>query len=213
MVKCAHRDNASYMSSKAITGIILLALIIAGLIGLFVWRDTDPSSLSALGTSTDMSMGDDSAETRAVATSSQPYRVTKTDSGAPMFQSNEYQFAFQYPKNYTVSAFDDRGGHMVMVKSPKGEDAIQIFITSWDEPADALTPKRIKQDLPDLTIREPKKMSMSGDNYALTFVGESESFGTTREVWFVHNDHLYQVIAPVKAQSLLSDVLETWRNQ
>jgi hypothetical protein len=149
---------------------------------------------------------------RSVSSSAQKkFTTTEKTSGPNRFVSKPYGFSFQYPQDFSVSAFDDRGGHVVLVRSADSKTVMQIFITNWDEPTDAVTPERIKQDLPNLTIRNARNMSMSGDSRALTFVGESDKFGRTREVWFARRGNLYQIIAPVQTQEFVGSLLETWK--
>lgn len=198
------------------SAIIALTAPAVAVIGAAVWQFAGDKSqqLSDLATSTEMS-ATSSAQATSTDQDPQPYEkqfATKEGGAGPnRFVSKKFDFTFQYPRKFSVSAFDDRGGHTVLVQRDDGETAVQIFITGWDEPSNAVTPERIKKDLPDLAIREPRKMSMAGDDTALTFVGESQQFGTTREVWFARRGNLYQIITSAGGQEFLADLLETWR--
>lgn len=216
----------NYIKNKLIITTTAVFLLIVG-VSLGVWQFTENGqSLSDLPAASEMAVSGNSEQS---ATSSSSSASTSSKSGPPEYEkqfstqesqggpsrfvSKEYDFTFQYPENFSVSAFDDRGGHVVLVQAEDGKTAVQMFISSWDEPTNAVTPERIRQDLPNLSIREPKKMRMAGDRNALTFIGESEQFGTTREVWFARRGNLYQIITPAGGQNFLADLLETWRFQ
>lgn len=211
----------SYLTNNPILSTAAAFLLIAGA-SFGVWQFTgNGQSLSNLPAASDMAVGTPNHQASEQASTSdgqntppvyeKQFSTQENASGPSRFVSNPYNFTFQYPQNFSVSAFDDRGGHVVLVQKQGGDAAVQMFITSWDEPTNTVTPERIKKDLPDLTIRNPEKMSMAGEGDALTFVGESEQFGTTREVWFARRGHLYQIITPVGGQEFLASLLETWK--
>ncbi len=147
---------------------------------------------------------------------------------AKRYVSEPYGFSFQVPSDFSLGEFDEAGGRLVLVQAPSagsgqgtgGQDdpsstsgpTFQVFITAWDEPEQSLTPERIREDVPDLVIRRPEALSMEGGSrQALTFVGESERFGTTREVWMVNDGWLFQVITSAENQKALSKILNTWQ--
>jgi hypothetical protein len=202
----------SFLSNNRIIAITAGLILVA--VGLGVWQFTGDNGqkLGDLATSTDMQAATSTSDSQNTPpTYEKQFSTQETQSGPNQFVSKPYNFTFQYPQRFSVSAFDDRGGHVVLVQQEGGQTAVQIFITDWDEPTNAVTPERIKQDLPDLQIRNRGKMQMAGKGDALTFVGESEQFGTTREVWFARRGHLYQIITPVGGQEFLANLLETWQ--
>lgn len=214
----------NYLKNNPILPTTAALLLIAG-VGFGVWQFTgNGQSLSDLPAASEMAVSGGSEQSATSSSSSastssksrppeyeKQFSTQKSERGPNQFVSKEYDFTFQYPENFSVSAFDDRGGHVVLVQAEDGETAIQMFISGWDEPTNAVTPDRIKQDLPDLTIQKPRKMGMAGEGDALTFIGDSQQFGTTREVWFARRGNLYQIITPAGGQDFLASLLETWR--
>ncbi|MEX1087410.1 MAG: hypothetical protein WEC58_02680 [Candidatus Paceibacterota bacterium] len=196
------------MSRKTTFIIILvsaLALVgaLVGAIGYFMSSD-EVAFEGAQNTSSDDSAG-------VPVDTPKRGEVVETHSGAKEYRSDPYGFAFQVPADFTVGEFDESGGRLLLVKSGGGTDAFQVFILPWDEPTDSLTPERIRQDVPDLEIHDPQQLPMSGEKSALTFIGESERFGTTREVWMVNDGWLFQVISAASDQEALQQILNTWR--
>jgi len=135
--------------------------------------------------------------------------ITNVD-GEKSFRSTDFGFSFRVPEAFTIGEFDEGGGRVVLVNTGDGESAFQIFISPYDEGAQSLTVERIQEDVPNLTIREPETLQMTGGQSVLTFVGEDSIFGVTREVWMVHKGNLFQIMSPVEIQDELATTLETW---
>lgn len=130
--------------------------------------------------------------------------------GTQRYSSGQYGFTFLAPEGFSVGEFDEAGGRMILVNAENGETAFQIFITPFDDSAGTLTIERIQEDVPGLSIREPENMSMTGGQSVLTFIGDDSAFGTTREVWIVHKNNLFQVVTMIERQDDLARILETW---
>jgi hypothetical protein len=126
------------------------------------------------------------------------------------YRSTHFGFTFRVPEGFTIGEFDEGGGRVVLVNTGDGESAFQIFISPYDEGAQSLTVERIQEDVPNLTIREPETLQMTGGQSVLTFVGEDDVFGVKREVWMVHKGNLFQIMATVEKQEELARILETW---
>ncbi len=115
----------------------------------------------------------------------------------------------------------------------------QIYITPFDEPG-PITLERIRKDLPTLVMEEPQQVTIAlkseipnpksetnpNDSNSksqtngvpvLVFFSRGESFGRTREVWFIwppdpvpHGNYLYQITAPAEFDQELSRIMGTW---
>lgn len=130
--------------------------------------------------------------------------------GAQKYTSEGFGFSFNIPNGYTVGEFDEGGGRVVLVNAPEGGETFQLFISSFGESPESLTPERIQEDVPGLSIREPEELSMTGGQKVLTFIGEDATFGVTREVWMVHKGNLFQIVTPISTQDALATLLESW---
>jgi len=73
-----------------------------------------------------------------------------------------------------------------------------------------LTEQRIKEDIPDIVIKEPLQIKV-GEAIALAFLSESESLGQTREVWWVYKGNLYQITTYTEFDETMVAILETWK--
>ena len=69
---------------------------------------------------------------------------------------------------------------------------MQILISSWDEPASALTPERITKDT-GLTVTDPQPVTLSGAT-GLTFKSNNPAFGgASSDAWFIAGGNIYQM--------------------
>ncbi len=150
------------------------------------------------------------------------------------YYNKELGIYFNYPEGFNVSGFaEGDAGYTILAQKPNAKESFQIFVSDFDEPG-PITPERVKKDVPDMVIEDPKQVligmfstSSNNNNFsssgveklpsgkipALIFFGKSESLGRTREVWFVHSGKLYQLTTYADLDSLIGPILETLRFQ
>jgi hypothetical protein len=90
---------------------------------------------------------------------------------------------------------------------------VQILISEFDEPGSVLTTDRIKQDIPDMDIRDSQLILLGEQSgQGVAFLSDNESFaGNSREVWFVYKGKLYQISTYARLDPLLQSILATWK--
>lgn len=138
---------------------------------------------------------------------------SKDNSDNNVFTDSQYKFSFEYPKNFTATKFQEgEYGNTILVSRKESQESFQIFISPFDEPG-PLTAERVSQDLPDMVIESPENRVLKNGAVALIFFSEESSIGKTREVWFIHNEYLYQVSTYKELDSLVADILGTWKFQ
>ncbi|MAF13679.1 MAG: hypothetical protein CMI53_02185, partial [Parcubacteria group bacterium] len=69
----------------------------------------------------------------------------------------------------------------------------------------------VKRDLPNIIMEQLQEFLIGNGISGLAFISESESFGTSREVWFVWDGNLFQISTYIESQDLLQEILRTWR--
>ena len=123
---------------------------------------------------------------------------------------DDENFSFQYPKNFLLSSYPAvGGGTKIVVESSTGnKQGFQIAYWSFDE-SEPLTPERIKSDLPDLVMENIKNIKILNDLSALSFYSRDENIGHTFEIWFVYDQHLYQVMTYLEFSDQMQKILET----
>lgn len=117
-------------------------------------------------------------------------------------------FSFSYPNDFSVRTQDDgEEGETIMIE--RQGTGVQIFISPFDENI-ALTPERIREDIPELVMNNTEVISVGGTQ-ATAFVSTNASTETSNEIWFVYTGRLYQASAPKGSEKLMSGIIKSWR--
>lgn len=148
-----------------------------------------------------------------VSESEQTYTVTPSEENIAnnVYTDSQYNFSFQYPKDFTATKFKEgEDGDTILIQQKGGEGGFQIFIAPFDEEG-PLTKERILQDLPDIVIKNAENRVLKNGIPALIFFSEEASLGETREIWFINNGYLYQVTATKEIDSLVAQIIATWK--
>ena len=126
-------------------------------------------------------------------------------------------FSFLYSKGYTISSFGnyfDSVGETILVQKAGGSEGLQFLITPFDEDI-SLTAKRIKKDLPNLSVIDSKEIQIGqGGNKVQAVVFSSNnnlSTGKSVEGWFVYRKNLYQISGPENSKDLFDTIISTWK--
>lgn len=196
-----------FMNKRSIL-IILIIIVLGGAIYFFVsnkYRDErSEEQVSASEASEFQPKGLNFTNTYTLTPS-------KENSDNNVYIDLQYNFSFQYPKDFTVTKFQEgENGNTILVQEKESKESFQIFISPFDEPG-PLTKERVLQDLPDLIIKNPEQRVLKNGAAALIFFSEEPSLGEIREIWFVYNGYLYQISTYATLDSLVAEILETWK--
>ena len=223
------------MSKFKLISIIIGIILIAG-IAYAIWRSSGvreakppAGGLASDGfeevglpagspTSTDALSGDATFQS---PTSENPLTPQTSSSGdyakllreqGKIYEEFDVMFRFLYPPDFTVTEIDDELGYTILAQNSAKKAAFQIFLNPFDEPG-PITPARIKKDLPNMVIENPKPVLIGADKNipALIFFSQEPSLGRTREIWFVGNGHLFQVETFADQDSMIGPVMDTFQ--
>jgi hypothetical protein len=135
-----------------------------------------------------------------------------------IFADSQYGFSFQYPKSFTATKFSDQeqtATILVQGKNPSavsGQAGFQVFIAPFDDEPGLPTKERILQDVPEMKITSFENRVLKNGVPAIIFFNEgTSSLGKTREIWFIKNGYLYQVSTTAALDSLVAQIIATWR--
>lgn len=119
--------------------------------------------------------------------------------------NEQYGFTFTQPQGFSV-----RETNNALVLADAEGNGLQIVITPLGKDIPVLDEARIRVDLPELKIADPQVVTIAGAGTGLAFKSTNAAFnGASREVWFVHNRNLYQIITYEHLGLLLSAVFGT----
>ncbi len=138
------------------------------------------------------------------------------------FSSKEYKhsilgFSFIYPKEYSISSFGnffDLSGETILLQNKENSSGLQVLVTPFDEDI-ALTLKRIKKDLPSLSVLDGMEQEIGAADVkvqAVVFKSDNNlTTGKSIEAWFVYRKNLYQISSPDMSVGLFQDIIKTWK--
>ena len=137
--------------------------------------------------------------------------VGSTDEGfrreGDRYINTAYGFSFALGSEYQTQVNHAGDDSSVLTFDAEGEKDFQIFVMPHDEPA--ITPERIKLDVPDIIMENIRTATLS-DTDALVFNSRDDSLGETYEVWFIHGSYLYQIMTYAKNEQTLNGIMGTW---
>lgn len=205
---------------------IIVGILFVGGLGFFVINSKKGSSLgqaslvAGSGGAGESSGGSEAPKTDFLGTPSGSQALgSKTTKLAKTYSNVEFGFSFDYPEGLNISGFaEGETGYTILAQKSGSRESFQIFISEFDEPG-PITPERIKQDLPDMVIDDPKPVilgSRASDGSltskkieALIFFSQHTSLGRTREVWFVRNGKLFQITTYADMDKFVGPILDT----
>jgi len=188
--------NSTQRNTLIVTALIL---IIGGVASFFMLRNDAPEP-AAPAAGTEIAIEDDVApivpETRQITADMRGY------------ESREYKFGLLYPKDLQVREYKERDGALsVVFEAPDGK-GFQIYAVPYAQ--DQITKERLQMDISSGVMKEPVDIVIAGVP-ARMFYSEHSLLGETREVWFINNGFLYEVVTYKALDEWLSGIMQTWQ--
>lgn len=128
---------------------------------------------------------------------------------AQPYENPTYGFSISLPPGYAAYDFSQYGTETVIIESSDNK-GIQLEISPWDEPPDALTPSRITEDT-GLHVSGAEPLRLQGAE-GYSFQTDSDAFnGASADAWFIHDGYVYQLSTYAMDEPLLRAILSTWK--
>jgi hypothetical protein len=168
--------------------VVVICILSAGIFS-YASRGNSAAALSMTGVA------------QTLATSSVP-------SGYLPYANRGFHFSLDYPNNLKVQEYQEQdGGFTVVFQDPTTNEGFEVYAIPYDEPQ--IDKARFKLDEPSGVVNDPTKVTIDGVQ-AIMFYGNNPEIGDTREVWFAHNQVLYEVTTYKALASWLTPILQTW---
>jgi hypothetical protein len=168
--------------------LLIVVIVIITLAGLYFWR-SGGSNVSLSGS------------------------LTAELGQAQTYQATEDNFTFVYPEKLKITEIPIdgvEGGKRILAESGEAKKGFEVVILPFDENG-VLTKERILQDVPDMVIKNEKKVTVGGNIEAIQFEGEDESIGATSEIWFTHSGHIYEARTYPEFGAGMAEILTHWK--
>jgi len=137
----------------------------------------------------------------------------KIEKNAGEYVDKKGRFFFSYPKEFTIGNFTDEIGETILVQKNDDNVGFQIYISHFDEPGKNITVDRVKEEIPDIEVIDPRPVTINGENIGISFIYNTnvDSDNESREIWIAKNGYLYQMTTYKSEQALLKEILRTWK--
>jgi|SRR3989344_430589 len=180
---------------------IIFIILVALIVGVFVYRRESKNTINSVFKK--LPFFSDNKSNGEVSEAS----LTYNDQLLP--------FSFKYPSDFHTSSFtesaDFNGEEIrVILVQDKSASGFQIVITPFTSADTKVTEERIKKEVPDLVISDAESIFVGRDANGLAFVSGAQS-AKQREVWFIYNEYLYQISAPLEVDKTVQAVLNSWQ--
>lgn len=121
-----------------------------------------------------------------------------------VYEDPSGRFSFSYPADFTKEEFISEAEDEIVLS--KGVDMIQIFVSVYEDP-ELVTVEKINNDIPDLTVVDPKEILVDEKAVGVEFDSD-----ITKEVWFSANDGwVYQISATPTLAKDLAEIIKNWK--
>jgi hypothetical protein len=125
------------------------------------------------------------------------------------YRNKDYGFSVKYPADTSPQEFHDRGYALtVLFQGAAGDPGFQISVAPIN--GTTITSERFNRDEPSGVKLEPHDTVIDGAA-GIAFFGFDAGVGQTREVWFIHNHFLFEVMTYKELEPWLNQILATWR--
>lgn len=121
------------------------------------------------------------------------------------YTNAQHNFTFTIPEGFGVIEKEN----LVVMNDGKG-NGLQLVITKLGSDIEVLDEARIRAEVPGIVITNPQLVSIAGAGTGLAFRSENPVFeGSSRELWFVEDGYLFQLVTYDRLAPLLSAIYGT----
>lgn len=144
----------------------------------------------------------------AAASSTVPTTIALSDDSR-LYRNAAFHFSIAFPATLAPREYEESGGAMsVTFEDPGAPHEFQIYATPYADTQ--ITPARFKLDEPSGVRKDPMDVMIDGIR-ATMFFSANPSMGETREVWFIRDGFLYEVVTEKSNDAWLAGIMQSWK--
>jgi len=162
--------------------------------------DTNPAPGFA---PTDMQVANDT-----IAGNSPLAQARAAPKGSLAYRNTHYHFELFYPKGYVPTEYDEGNGGRTIIFEKDYYHGFQISVIPYGQRQ--VSNDRFKIDEPSGVMDNTTTTIVDGVQGTM-FFGSNDVMGDTREAWFIHNGYLYEVATYKPLDTLLQQIIQSWK--
>ncbi len=125
------------------------------------------------------------------------------------YENVAFRFALLYPQELRVREYKEREGAMSAIfENPSNGQGFQIYVTPYGDTQ--ITKERFLLDISSGVMKDPTDIVVGGVRGTM-FFSTNSIMGETREVWFINNGFLYEVVTYKQLDAWLASIMQTWK--
>jgi len=128
--------------------------------------------------------------------------------GMSEYKNILFRFSILYPEDLRVREYLGGSDTTIVFESTQGGKGFQIFIVPYA--SEQISEEQFKKDLPSGIVKDPADILIDGTK-AVMFLSKNAMIGDTREVWFIKNGFLFEVVTYRDLDAWLSSIMQTWQ--
>ncbi len=129
--------------------------------------------------------------------------------GMKEFRSAPIHFSILYPQEMSVQVYREAGNAFTAsFIDTKNEREFEVFATPYN--GQQISKERFKMDEPSGVFKEPHDTTVDSVR-ATQFFGHNDTVGDTREIWFIKDGYLYEVMTEKALDPWLAPIMSTWK--
>jgi hypothetical protein len=140
------------------------------------------------------------------------YSVPQTQviaEGLRSYENAQFRFNLLFPQELQLRQYEEKGGAVsVTFDDPNTGHGFQIFVTPYA--GTQITEDRFKLDQPSGIMDQPTDVMIDGVR-ATMFFSKNPIMGDVREVWFIKNGFLYEVVTYKELDEWLGNIMQSWK--
>ncbi len=191
-----------YMKIKVITTTIIIGVCICVAVLVYIYRN-------------DQSVATANLPVMLVAnpTPTQPeISPIQQSDGSLLYQNNTYGFSVTYPNTLKVVEYAEAKESRTIAFESNSKDVdemgFEIYVTPYTQ--NQISEKQFKLDESSGVLIDQKEVLID-DVRGVIFYGNNSVMGDTREVWFIRNGFLYEVVTYKPLDEWLGRIMKTWK--
>lgn len=181
-----------------IAGLAIIGGIVAGVF-FFSSRSDTPAQPSDAG----FALSEDAQDVEPTVPETRP-----ASEGWRRYENVAFRFGLLYPQELSMREYRERDGALsATFENPSTGEGFQIYVTPYAE--SQITEERFRLDVSSGVMKEPTDIIVGGVRGTI-FWSTNSIMGDTREVWFINNGFLYEVVTYKDLDEWLSNIMQTW---
>jgi len=180
---------------------ILIIIVALAALGAGYWY----LSGHAMGT---IAVPDISFSASSTATTSNQQGDALMNNDTAQYSDPDFHFSLSYPSDLEVHVYpEDNGGRTVAFEGASPGEGFQVYVQPYSDTK--ITDQQFRTDEPSGVMKDPQDIQIDGAP-AKIFYGHNDAMGGTREVWFIHNGLLYEIMTYKPLDNWLGTIMTTF---